>query len=107
MSYFVVNQSTDKQYYFNLKSDGNHETVLTSERYKEKASALVGIASVKSNAPLESQYARLMSGTQYYFNLKASNGQVIATSERYTTSAARETAIAWVKANAPSATTNS
>ncbi|HEV2005368.1 MAG TPA: YegP family protein [Candidatus Limnocylindrales bacterium] len=46
---FVVTKGKDGQYRFALKA-GNGETIATSEGYKNKASALDGIASVKSNA---------------------------------------------------------
>lgn len=46
-------------------------------------------------------YQLKKSGTQYMFNLKATNGQVILTSERYTTKAAALNGIASVKANSP------
>ena len=42
--------ATNGQHYFNLKS-GNGQVIGTSEMYTTKASAEVGIASVKSNAP--------------------------------------------------------
>ena len=45
------------------------------------------------------------SGSQFLFNLKASNGEIIATSERYTTKRAALDGIESVKSNAPGATT--
>jgi uncharacterized protein YegP (UPF0339 family) len=50
---FVLKKSGD-QLHFNLKA-GNHEVILTSERYTAKAGALGGIAAVKANAPLEAR----------------------------------------------------
>lgn len=47
---FEVKKRKDGQYYFNLKA-GNGEIVATSEAYKQKASALKGIESVRRNAP--------------------------------------------------------
>ncbi|NND50607.1 MAG: YegP family protein, partial [Rhizobiales bacterium] len=40
----------DGQFYFNLKA-GNGEVIATSEAYRQKASALKGIESVRRNAP--------------------------------------------------------
>lgn len=46
--YYELKRSGD-QYMFNLKA-GNHEVILTSERYTTKASAQDGIASVRQNS---------------------------------------------------------
>ena len=54
--HFDLKRSVD-QYMFNLKA-ANGETVLTSERYKTKQGSEGGIASVKTNAPLEARYRR-------------------------------------------------
>jgi hypothetical protein len=96
---FVLDKSTNGQYYFNLKA-GNHETILTSELYKAKSGALNGIDSVRENAPLDNRYDK-KDGAHYSFNLKAKNGQVIGRSETYTTSAARDKGIESVKTNGP------
>lgn len=94
------------QYMFNLKSSGNGEVVLTSERYTTKQNAEAGIASVKANAPYDARYRKLIaSNGSPYFTLTGANGEVIGTSELYSSSAARDTGIAWVKANAPAAPT--
>ncbi|MDP3799793.1 MAG: YegP family protein [Polaromonas sp.] len=93
------------QHMFNLKG-GNHETVLTSERYLTKQGAQGGIASVKVNAPIDARYInRTSTGGAPYFVLKAANGEIIGTSEMYSTAAARDVGIAWVKTNAPTANT--
>lgn len=47
---FEVKKRKDGQFYFNLKA-GNGEVIATSEAYKQKASALKGIESVRRNAP--------------------------------------------------------
>lgn len=101
---FVVSKSSDGQFRFNLKA-GNGETILTSELYKAKASALNGIESVKKNAPLDERYERKLDKAGHpRFNLKASNGEVIGASESYSSESARENGIASVKTNAPEAT---
>ena len=53
--YFKLNTAQDGQFFFNLKA-GNHETVLTSETYKQKQSALDGIDSVKKNSQIDVHY---------------------------------------------------
>lgn len=47
---FVLRRSGD-QFFFNLKAAGNHELILTGERYTAKASALAGIEAARANSP--------------------------------------------------------
>lgn len=98
---FVIEKSTDSQFYFNLKA-GNNEIILTSELYKAKASALKGIESVKVNAPHDDRYQR-RDGAHFSFDLKAKNGEIIGRSETYTARAGRDNGIESVKKNAPDA----
>lgn len=103
---FVLKKATNGEFFFRLQA-GNGESILSSERYAAKASAVAGIDSVKVNAPLDSRYERKnASNGQPMFNLKASNGQVIGTSETYSSATARDNGIESVKTNAPSATTD-
>lgn len=91
------------EYRFRLKA-GNGEIILASEGYKQKASAINGIESVKQNAPLDERYERKETTSgKPMFNLKASNGQVIGTSESYSSEAARENGVQSVMKNAPDA----
>jgi len=100
--YFELKRSGD-QYMFNLKA-GNHEIILTSERYTTKASAEGGIASVRKHAPDDARYLRKTAANgSPYFILTASNGQTIGRSEMYSSTPACENGIASVKANAPDA----
>lgn len=46
---FEIRKRKDGQFQFNLKA-GNGEIIATSEAYKQKASALKGIESVRKNA---------------------------------------------------------
>ncbi len=101
--HFDLKRSVD-QFMFNLKA-ANGETVLTSERYKTKHGAESGIASVKTNAPLDARYRRLDGKAGPYFTLVAANGETIGASETYSSTSARDKGIDWVKANAPSAAT--
>ncbi|WP_420006518.1 YegP family protein [Arenibacterium sp. LLYu02] len=100
---FELYEDKAGEYRFRLKA-GNGEIILVGEGYKQKASAENGIASVRTNAPLDARYERKSnSAGKPMFNLKAGNGQVIGTSEAYSSEAARENGIASVKTNAPGA----
>lgn len=101
--YYQLKKSGD-QYMFNLKA-GNHETILTSERYKSKQGAEGGIASCKANSGSDDRYERKTStSNQPYFVLKAGNGEVLGRSEIYSSPSAMEGGIASCKANGPTAT---
>jgi uncharacterized protein len=91
------------QYYWNLKAK-NGEKILSSEAYTTKQGCQTGIASVKINASYDERYDRKVSvNSQYYFNLKASNGEILGRSEMYASKEGRESGIAAVKKDAPSA----
>jgi len=99
---YVLSRS-GTQYRFVLKA-GNNETILTSERYVAKQSALGGIESVRRNSPDDSRYERKnASNGAPMFNLKAANGEVIGSSELYSSVSAREQGIQSVMRNGPSA----
>ncbi|MFC6656013.1 YegP family protein [Roseibium salinum] len=94
---FELYEDKAGEYRFRLKA-GNGEIILTSESYKQKASAKNGIDSVRENALLDDRYERKESKSgQPMFNLKASNGQVIGTSETYSSAASRDNGIESVK----------
>jgi uncharacterized protein YegP (UPF0339 family) len=100
---FDLKVAADGQYMFNLKA-ANGEVILTSERYKQKAGAENGIASVRTNAAQDSNYDRKTARSgEPYFVLKAGNGEVIGTSEMYSSTSAMEKGIESVKRNAPEA----
>lgn len=102
--YFELKMS-GSQYMFNLKS-GNHEVILTSERYASKQGAQGGIDSVKANAPHDSRYQRkVATNGSPYFVLVATNGETLGRSEMYSSTSAMENGIASVKGNAPGAPT--
>ena len=102
-AYYKVNTAKDGQFFFNLKA-GNHETVLTSELYKQKQSALDGIESVKKNSQVDAHYHREISKKgQDFFHLVAANGQIIGKSEEYSSKSGMEDGIAVVKKIAPTA----
>ena len=100
---FELYKDSAGEFRFRLKA-GNGENILASEGYKQRASAENGIASVKTNAPVDERYERKETAAgKYMFNLKATNGQVIGTSQSYTTEAGRDNGIESVKTNAPDA----
>jgi uncharacterized protein YegP (UPF0339 family) len=96
---------TDKagEFRFRLKA-GNGQTILASEGYSAKASAMNGIESVKKNAADDARFERKESKSgKPMFNLLAANHQVIGTSELYESASARDNGIESVKKNAPGA----
>lgn len=100
---FVLKRSSDQQYYFNLRAD-NNKTLLTSERYTSKSSALGGIEAVRRNAGNDQRFVRKVSKReQHYFVLTAANGEPLGNSEEYASEAAMENGIDVVKRIAPSA----
>ncbi|MFT8319746.1 MAG: YegP family protein [Bacillus sp. (in: firmicutes)] len=100
MGNYVINKSSNGQYYFVLKAS-NGQVLVTSETYTTKSNCKNGISSVKINGKYDANYTRLISNNeQYYFVIKSSaNGQVLATSETYVTSQSRESGIASCKLN--------
>ncbi|MDB5742873.1 MAG: hypothetical protein JWR68_1188 [Polaromonas sp.] len=105
-STFELKKSSNNQYHFSLQA-GNGQTILSSEMYAAKASALGGIESVKKNAADDSRYNRLVGKNGApYFTLSAANHQVIGQSEMYSSEGARDKGIESCKANGPNATVN-
>ncbi|MBF4494107.1 YegP family protein [Flavobacterium sp. MR2016-29] len=103
MGKFVITKRANGEFQFNLKA-GNGQTILTSEGYASKASAVNGIESVKTNSQDDSRYSKEESKSgKPYFTLKAGNGQIIGTSEMYESNSARDNGIASVKSNAADA----
>jgi uncharacterized protein len=90
---------------FNLKA-ANHEVILTSEVYEQKASAVAGIESVRVNGSQDANFEmKQSSANQPYFVLKAANQQVIGKSEMYSSEAAARNGIESVKKNCGSTQT--
>lgn len=100
---FEVKQSTNGQFYFNLKV-GNNQVLLSSGLYPTKVAAIDGIQSVYFNAPHDSLYERRESNKKApHFVLKSANGQTIGNSRMYPSTAVMEIGISSVKTNAPDA----
>lgn len=97
--WFELSKSSDGQFRFVLKA-GNGEIVLTSELYTSKSAAENGIASIRTNSPLDERYEKkTASNGKFHFNLKAGNHQVIGSSQLYATEQSRDKGIASVKTN--------
>ena len=100
---FELKKSKNDKFYFSLLA-GNGQTILSSEMYEAKASAINGIESVKKNAGDDGRYGRLAGKDgSPYFVLKAGNGQIIGQSEMYSSAAGMENGILSVARNAPEA----
>ncbi len=97
-AWYDVNRNSKGQVDFTLKGDKG-ETLLRSEQYEAKASAMNGIASVRNNCGNDARYeAKQSSDGRFFFNLKAGNHQVIGTSPLFKTAAERDACLAAVKA---------
>ncbi len=102
--WFELSKSSNDQFRFVLKA-GNGEIILTSELYTTKAAAENGIASVRTNSPLDERYEKkTATNGKFHFNLKAGNHQVIGSSQLYASEASRDKGIAAVKTDGASET---
>ena len=96
---YEIKKTANGKFMFNLKA-ANHEVILTSEVYEQKASALAGIESVRTNGTQDANYElKQPSASQPYFVLKAANQQVIGKSEMYSSEAAAKNGVESVKKN--------
>lgn len=101
MAKFEIYTAKNEEIYFRLKA-GNGQVILSSEGYKQKASAENGIESVKKNSQEEARFEKKTSTNgKFYFSLKATNGQIIGSSQMYTTEDSRDNGIESVMKNAP------
>ena len=96
---YEIKRTSNGKFVFNLRA-GNHEVILTSELYEQKASALAGIESVRANGTADANFElKKSSANQPYFVLKAGNQQVVGRSETYSSEAAAKNGIESVKKN--------
>ena len=103
---FELKKSKNDKFYFSLLA-GHGQTILSSEMYEAKASAVNGIESVKKNGADAARSDKLTGKDgSPYFTLKATNGQVIGQSQMYSSEATRDAGIESVKTNAPGAAVN-
>ena len=88
--------------------DSSGKTLLKSENYKAKESALNGIESVKKNCQNDARYEhKEAKNGKFFFNLKAANGQIVGTSMMFSTQSERDNVIAQLKSDGPEASTPS
>lgn len=81
--YFQVFEGQDGDHYFRFRA-ANHETILASQGYASRTSALGGLLSVLDNGQdLDRYELRTARDGESYFVLKAANGRVIGMSETY------------------------
>lgn len=100
----VVLKKTDKESPFSFNFIENDKTIVRSETYKAKKSAVNGIESVRKNSQDDKRYElKTAKNGTFFFNLKASNGQIVGTSPMFQTEADRDNAISSLKAKAASA----
>lgn len=92
------------KFMFNLLT-GNHQVILTSETYNDKAGAMNGIKSCQTHSQKDAMFERkLAKDDSPYFVLKAGNGQTIGKSEMYSGKSAMENDIKSVMTNGVSGT---
>ncbi len=105
MGAYEIKTMRDGSFMWNLKA-GNGEVILTSQKYKSKASAKKGIASVAKNCGTDSCFERKVARNKKpFFVLKAMNGQVIGKSELYESTRSRDNGIKSVAKNGASSKT--
>jgi len=101
MGAYEMKTMRDGSFMWNLKA-GNGEVILTSQKYKSKASAKKGIASAMKNSAVEARFEQKVARNKKpFFVLKALNGQIIGKSEMYETTRARNNGIKSVGKNGP------
>lgn len=89
-AYFEVKKGKSGQYHFNLVAP-NHEVILTSEHYPEKANCLKGLKSVQVHSQdIVNFEKRTSKKNEPYFILKARNHEPIGTSEMYSSEQMRD-----------------
>lgn len=101
MGAYDLKTMKDGSFMWNLKA-GNGEIILSSQKYKSKASAKKGIASVMKNCGDDGRFERKISRNKKpFFVMKALNGQIIGKSELYESDRSCENGIKSVKKNGP------
>lgn len=102
--YYELKLTEGGKFHFTLKA-GNHEVILSSRLYSEKANAENGIESVRTHGTHDNRFERKLSAKgEPYFSLKAPNGKLIGTSETYGSEASRDNGIKSVTNNASTTT---
>jgi len=104
--YYKLKPASGSKFMFNLHA-GNHQVILTSETYNDRAGAVNGIKSCQTNSQKDAMFERKTAKDgSPFFVLKAGNGQTIGKSEMYSSNSSMENGVASVKANGASKTVN-
>ena len=107
MKVLLKESGAQEPFSFSFVDDAGR-TVVKSENYKAKASAMNGIETVKKNCQDDARYEKNTSKNgKFYFNVKSSNGQIVGTSTLFGTEAEMGAAIDDLKANGPGAAVES
>lgn len=102
--YYKLKPASGSKFMFNLHA-GNHQVILTSETYNDRAGAVNGIKSCQTNSQKDAMFERKTAKDgSPFFVLKAGNGQTIGKSEMYSSNSSMENGVASVKANGASKT---
>ena len=103
MKFEIFQSEKNTDYFFRLKAR-NGETILASQNYSSKDSALKGIRSVQNNCGEKQCYEKRQAANgKFHFNLKAKNGQIIGSSQMYSSRATMNNGIRVLKRVAPQA----
>jgi uncharacterized protein YegP (UPF0339 family) len=102
--YYKLKPASGSKFMFNLHA-GNHQVILTSETYNDRAGAMNGIKSCQTNSQKDAMFERKTAKDgSPFFVLKAGNAQTIGKSEMYSSNSSMENGVASVKANGASKT---
>ena len=116
MGEYVIKKTSNDGFVFNIVAN-NKEIVGTSQTYKSKAAAKIGIESIRKNAEVEIEDQTLKNyeekknpkweiyldkADEYRFRLKAPNGEIILASQGYTAKSSAKNGIDSIRRNANS-----
>jgi uncharacterized protein YegP (UPF0339 family) len=104
MTFELKQSDKNEEFYFTLR-DADGKPVLFSEGYKQKASALNGIESVKNNTAADRFEEKTTESGSFFFNIIATNGQVVGKSAMFETETGRDATMAILKAGVADAET--
>jgi len=100
--YYVLKNNVAGQYHFTVKAK-NHEVVLSSNQFAEKAEAQKAIETVRDSAAKDLFDRKTSKAGEPYFTVKSDEGHVVGTSEMYSSKAAMENGIQALKNAVPGA----
>lgn len=99
MKFELKQSDKNQEFYFTLRNEEG-KAVITSEGYKQKASAKNGIESLKKNGAAGNIDLKVgETSGKPFFNVKATNGQVVGKSRVFVTTEERDAAVEELKSN--------